>query len=121
MLGGSLFLFGTMFKNHEDDVKEDDEEEEDSKIVQNEISEDDDIETENEVVEEIAETDTSIELIETVSSTVEVKDSNSVNVSNQVEDFPELRDEETDISLVRASQTSSEDCNDPLSEDVESG
>ena len=57
------------------------------------------------------------ELIETA----EVKDRNRVNVSNQVEDILQLKDKETDISLVRASQTSSEDCNDPLSEDVESG
>ena len=37
VLGGSLFLFETMFTNHGDD-----EEKENSKIVQNEISDDPD-------------------------------------------------------------------------------
>ena len=111
---GSLFLFGTMFQNH-DDVKEENEEE-DSKVIHkdDEVSEEvEDNETDNDVVEEIAETDISIEVIEAVSTSSEDEDRKTANDPNQEEKVLLVRDAETDIiSSIETSKTSLEDCED---------
>ena len=106
--GGSLFLFGTMFKHHEE-VKDDEEE-----IIpdDNEKTEDvNDITTDNEVIEEVAETDVSVEFIGTDS--IEAEDDNLESSSNNEEDVLMIRDEETE-------STSKEDSHENTDESVDS-